>query len=399
MSASNGSSPPTSRSGPRTAVIGAGMCGLGIAWRLAAAGCPVEVFERGRAGRAASWAAAGMLAARVEAEPGEEALLALNMESQKMWPSFAREVEAASGIEVEYDDYGTMIVAVTRDDAEQLRFTYELQRDFGLDVEWLSGAEARRREPFLAPGITAGVFSAGDHQVDNRKVMQALEVAFRAAGGKLHESAEVTAIEISGGRVSGVRVGDAFHEAEVVVLAAGAWSRGIEGLPEEVRPPVRPMKGQMLAVRMDSAAPLVQHVLWVPGAYLAPRRDGRLLIGATVEEKGFDESITAGGMLNLLRDTWEALPGIEELPIVETWVGFRPTSRDDAPILGPTAIEGLVMATGHHRNGILLAPVTADRVSHYILTGEVHESIRPFGMDRFEKTQDTTKDRQEAEPA
>lgn len=370
---------------PRIAVVGGGACGLGVAWRLAAAGCAVDVFDKGAPGRGATWAAAGMLAARAEVEPGEEVLLRLNLLCQEMWPRFARELEAAAGTGIDYRDEGTLIVSATRDDAEALEFTYKLQRRLGLDVEWLSGAEARKREPFLAPGVNAGVYSPGDHQVDNRKLAEALQAACLAAGARLHPNTAVTAIETAHGRARGVRLEgrDGLHEADTVLLAAGAWSRGIAGVPPEARPPVRPLKGQMLSLRMDPTAPLLSHVVWAPGVYLVPRRDGRLLIGATVEEKGFEADLTAGGMLDLLRDTWDVLPGIEELPIDETWVGHRPTSRDDAPILGPTPVEGLVLATGHHRNGILLAPITADAVSRFILTGVIEESIRPFGLDRF----------------
>jgi glycine oxidase len=167
------------------------------------------------------------------------------------------------------------------------------------------------------------------------------------------------------------------------VLAAGAWSRGIGGLPPDRRPPVRPVKGQMLALQMDAAAPLLNHVLWAPGAYLVPRRDGRLIIGGTVEEKGFDQTITAGGMLTLLEAAWRAVPAIEELPLAETWVGHRPGSRDDAPILGRGPLDGLFYATGHHRNGILLAPVTADAMARLILDDVVEPAIRPFGLERF----------------
>jgi glycine oxidase len=193
-------------------------------------------------------------------------------------------------------------------------------------------------------------------------------------------------VDIDGGRVRGLVLAGPDADTrryDVVVIAAGAWSRGIEGLPVELRPPVRPLKGQMIAVQMDKADPLLRHVVWAPGVYLVPRNDGRLIIGATVEEKGFDATLTAGGVLDLLRDTWEALPGVTELPIVEMWVGHRPTSRDDAPSLGPTSVAGLVMATGHHRNGILLTPVTADAVSHYILSGEIMPDIQPFSIDRF----------------
>ena len=374
------------RKKPTVAIVGAGVCGLGIGWRLAAAGCQVDVFDKGLPGRGASWAAAGMLAARAEVEPGEDVLLKLNLQSQEIWPGFAQELQAASGMSVDYRDEGTLIVGLTRDDAEALDFTYKLQQSLGLEVQWLSGLEARRLEPFLSPNVTAGIHSPGDHQVDNRKLAQALERAFLSAGGRLHTETEVAAVDIANGRVRGVVLGDAagsHHPADVVLLAAGPWSRDIDGLPDAARPPVRPVKGQMMSLAMDPDAPLLRHVVWGPGIYLVPRNDGTLILGATVEEKGFDADLTAGGMLDLLRDAWETLPGITELPVVETWVGHRPTSRDDAPILGPTEIDGLVMATGHHRNGILLTPVTADAVSTYILTGEIGPAIEPFTLDRF----------------
>ncbi len=369
---------------PRVAIIGAGVCGLGIGWRLAVAGCAVTAFDRDIAGRGASWAAAGMLAAAAEAEPGEEALLALNLESQAMWPAFAAELEAATASPVGYRDEGTLVVAPTRDDAEQLRFTYEFQRSLGLTLEWLNGRETRRREPFLVPGMTAGVYSPGDHQVDNRLLTTALQRVFLAAGGELRENEAVSAVELSGGRVAGVETDKGRFAADFVVLAAGAWSREIAGIPEEARPPVRPLKGQMMALWMDPAEPMLRHVLWAPeGIYMVPRGNGRLLLGATVEEKGFDAELTAGGLLHLLREAWEVVPGIEELAVDETWVGFRPTSRDDAPILGPVGPDGLVVATGHHRNGILLAPLTAAAVSGYILEGRLADSVLPFGPGRF----------------
>jgi glycine oxidase len=189
---------------------------------------------------------------------------------------------------------------------------------------------------------------------------------------------------VQGGQAKGVRLDDGTTvPADIVVLAAGAWSRGIVGLPPARRPPVRPIKGQMLALRMDAAAPLLCHVLWAPGVYLVPRRDGRLIVGATVEEKGFDDQVTAGGMLTLLEAAWRAIPAIEELPIEEVWVGHRPGSRDDAPILGPGPLDGLFYATGHHRNGILLAPITADAMARLVLDNVVEPAIRPFGLERF----------------
>lgn len=369
--------------GLRVAIVGAGVCGLGIGWRLAKAGCHVEVFDRGEAGHGASWAAAGMLAAGVETEPGEERLLELTLHSQRLWPDFARELETVAGMAVGYRGEGTLVVAPTRDEAEQLRFNFDFQRGLGIELEWLTGAEASRREPHLKPGVAGAVLSPNDHQVDNRLLCRALKAAFSRAGGHLRENTEVTGLDMAAGRARGVILGAERVAADVVVLAAGPWSRELAGLPEAARPPVRPVKGQMLALAMDPAAPLIEHVVWAPKSYLVPRNDGRLLIGATVEEKGFDARMTAGGVLAILEAAWRVLPGIEELPIVETWAGFRPTSRDDAPILGPTAVDGLVLATGHHRNGILLAPVTADAVASYILTGEMMAAAAPFGIERF----------------
>jgi glycine oxidase len=325
-----------------------------------------------------------MLAAAVETEPGEENLLALTLESQRMWPGFAGELEAASGIAVGYRDEGTMVVALTRDDAEQLRFSYDFQVGLGLELEWLSGAEARRREPHLRPGIPAAVFSPCDHQVENRRLAIALAEAVRRAGAILREHDPVREVEIAGGRACAVVTDHGREPADVIVLAAGAWSREVGGIPPAYLPPVRPIKGQMLALRMDPAAPLLRHVIWLPRGYLVPRHDGRLLIGGTVEERGFDDTLTAGGLLALIEGAWRAVPAIEELPIAETWVGFRPGSRDDAPMLGPSGIEGLVVATGHHRNGILLTPLTAAAISAYILTGRLPEAARPFTPERFE---------------
>jgi len=372
---------------PRVAIIGAGVSGLGIGWRLAQAGCAVEAFERGTAGRGASWAAAGMLAAGVETEPGEEPLLALTLLGRRLWPGFAAELEAASGVDLGYRDEGTLVVAPTRDDAEQLRSSYRFQTGLGLELAWLTGSEACRREPYLRPGIAAAVYSRDDHQVDNRRLVEALGRAFAAAGGRLHEETPVEALDVESGRARGLwvggRPGERHVEADVVVLAAGAWSPELAGLPAGARPPVRPVKGQMLSLQMDPRAPLLSHVVWAPKTYLVPRRDGRLLIGATVEERGFDRSLTAGGLYALLEAAWRALPAIEELPLGEMWAGARPTSRDDAPILGPSEVEGLVMATGHHRNGILLAPVTADLVSRFILTGTLDPVAAGFTLARF----------------
>jgi glycine oxidase len=369
---------------PKVAIIGAGVVGLGIAWRLAARGAFVEVFDRGAAGAGATHAAAGMLAACAEAEPGEEALIALGRESQARWPSFAAEILQASGIDVELRTEGTLVVALTADDQARLHHHLVFQHKLGLPLQWITAAETRRREPHLAGKLAGAVWSPEDHQVDNRKLALALRIAAEGMGAIVREHTPVKEISITDGRADGVILADETRiSADVVVLAAGAWSRGIAGLPHEQRPPVRPIKGQMLALRMDPNAPLLNHVVRAPGVYLVPRRDGRLIVGATVEEKAFDTSLTAGGLLTLLEAGWRAVPSIEELPIEEMWVGHRPGSRDDAPILGRGPVDGLIYATGHHRNGILLAPVTVDAMARLIFEGVLDPAIRPFGVERF----------------
>ena len=368
----------------KVVIIGAGIVGLGIAWRLATRGADVAVYDRGIAGAGATHAAAGMLAACCEAEPGEEALVALGRESQARWPGFAAELEAASGIDVELRTEGTLVVASTADDQARLHHHLTFQQKLGLPLEWITAAETRRREPHLAGKLAGAVWSPQDHQVENRKVARALQIAAEKAGVTIYENTPVKEISIKGPRTDGIVLENGTHvAADAVVLAAGAWSRGIAGVPAQLRPPVRPIKGQMLALRMDPAAPLLKHVVWAPGVYLVPRHDGRLIAGATVEEKAFDTTITAGGVLALLDAAWRIVPSIEELPIDEMWVGHRPGSRDDAPILGPGPVDGLVYATGHHRNGILLAPVTADSIARLVFDGKLDPAIRSFGIERF----------------
>ncbi len=366
----------------RVAIIGGGVIGLAVGWRLAQRGADVELFERGKAGQGASHAAAGMLAAGCETEPGEAALGALNRASLALWPDFAAELEAASGISVGLRREGTLIIALNRDDVARLRHDFEFQAGQGVALEWLTAAEAREREPHLAPQLAGAIFSPGDWQVDNRLVAAALAEAFSRAGGRLHENTPVAKLDHAHGRVTGIVTPGGAQRADCVVIAAGAWSGGLD-LPIP-KLPIRPVKGQMLAVRMDQRAPLLDHVVWAPRAYLVPRVDGRLIIGATVEERGFDDQITAGGLFGLLDGAWRALPAIEDLPVVETWVGFRPGSRDDAPILGASSLDGLMLATGHHRNGILLTPVTADAMAATTLDKRPDPRIAAFSLARFD---------------
>ena len=291
-------------------IVGGGIVGLALARALADRGRTVTVLERDRAGRGASWAAAGMLAPAAELGFEELDLYRLGRESLRRWPDWARALEAASGTSVGYRSEGTLVVADDRDAAEALRRLYRFQGEHGAPVEWLTGREALDIEPFLSPRLAAAVFSPEDHQVDNRLVAEALRAVVEAHPNvTLHEETPVRAV-VPGERPA-VTTGDgARHAARVVVLAAGAWTRGIGGLEPAV--PVRPLKGQMLALK--TARPFdLQHVVRGPDAYLAPKADGRLVIGATSEEMGFDTRVTAGGLYRLLEGAVEIVPGVEEL--------------------------------------------------------------------------------------
>jgi glycine oxidase len=365
------------------AIVGAGVIGLAIAWRLAAAGRSVAVFERGEAGGGASLAATGMLAAATELEPGGAELLALALESQRMWPDFCRELEGEAGIDIDYRDEGTLTVALGRDEVDRLRFRHELQVRAGLTTRWLDGASARALEPALRPAVTAGIFCADDHQVDPRRLVPALRRAVAARGGSVLEHLPVLSLDGAGGRVNGVVTQQGLCRAGMVVVATGAWAGTDEIIGARLAVPVRPLKGQALALRATGATGVPAHVVWTEQVHLAPKAGGRLIVGSTVEECGFDCSVTAGGVLALLDGARRALPSVEDMEIEAVWTGLRPTSDDDAPILGETGVGGLALATGHHRNGILLAPVTAQAIHGLVMTGAMAGAARRFGLARF----------------
>ncbi len=365
-----------------TLIIGAGVVGLGIGWKLAQAGQAVTLLERGEAGREASWAAAGLLAPATEVHFQEDRNLELGLESMRLYGGFVAELEGFTGHSVDYQTQGALSIALTADEAADLKALYEYQLARGLPVRWLSPEAARELEPGLSSFVTAGVQCDIDHQIDSRRLVAALKAAYLKAGGILHEHTPVTEVMIRAGAFAGVRAGEQEIQARRLLIAAGAWSGLLPGLPEDVRPPVRPVKGQLLAVRSPGPE-FLRHLVRTPHLYIGPKSDGRIVIGATVEEMGFNRDITAGGMYTLLRAAWEALPGVYELPIVETWCGFRPGSRDNAPMLGESRIPGVFLATGHHRNGILFTPATAVYMSRLLLEGKVPEPIRPFSPQRF----------------
>ncbi|MFC8246404.1 glycine oxidase ThiO [Streptomyces chartreusis] len=368
-------------------VIGGGIIGLVTAWRAAQRGFTTAVVDPEPGGGAAQ-VAAGMLAAVTELHYGEQTLLGLNLASARRYPDFAAELTDVTGHDLGYRRCGTLAVALDADDRAHLRELHALQRQSGLDSEWLSGRECRRLEPMLAPGVRGGLRVDGDHQIDPRRLTGALLVACERAGVVFHR-AWAERVDVVRDRATGVTTtaGTALT-ADQVVLAAGSLSGRLAGVPDAVLPPVRPVKGQVLRLTVPQRyAPFlsrtVRAVVRGSQVYLVPRENGELVVGATSEELGWDTTVTAGGVYELLRDAHELVPGITELPLIETRAGLRPGSPDNAPLLGPTELAGLSLATGHYRNGVLLTPVTGDAMAHVLATGELPEEARAFTPRRF----------------
>ncbi|MFI0034687.1 glycine oxidase ThiO [Streptomyces mutabilis] len=383
------SSPPhTSSPAPDVLVVGGGIIGLVTAWRAAQRGLATAVVDPEPGGGAAQ-VAAGMLAAVTELHYGEQTLLALNLASARRYPGFAAELADLTGHDLGYRRCGTLAVALDADDRAHLRELHALQQRSGLESEWLSGRECRRLEPMLAPGVRGGLRVDGDHQIDPRRLAAALVAACERAGVAFHRVRADRLTVGRGERATGVVTADGTAlEAGQVVLAGGSLSGRLGGVPEDLLPPVRPVKGQVLRLTMPRThGPLlnrtVRAVVRGNPLYLVPRESGELVVGATSEEQGWDTTVTAGGVYELLRDAHELVPGITELPLTETRAGLRPGSPDNAPLLGPTGLDGLQLATGHYRNGVLLTPVTGDVMAHALTTGELPAEARPFTPRRF----------------
>ena len=377
----------STRSAPDVAVVGGGLIGLVTAWRAAQHGLRTAVVDPSPGGGAAH-VAAGMLAPVTELHHGEERLLALNLASLARYPSFVEELEEASGQRVGYRTEGTLAVAFDADDRAQLRELHALHLRCGLDSEWLGARETRRLEPMLAPSVRGALRAGGDHQVDPRLLGAALVSACTRAGVALHRTTAVR-LRSSAGRAHGLDLADGTRlDAERTVLAAGCRSGELAGLPPEAAPPVRPVKGQVLRLRMPEAGGpfltrTVRAVVHGHTVYLVPRRGGELVVGATSEETGWETSVTAGGVYELLRNAHVLVPGVTELPLVETLAGLRPGSPDNAPLLGDSPLPGLLHATGHHRNGVLLTPVTGDAMGALLATGELPPEAQGFAPERF----------------
>ena len=376
-------------------VVGGGIIGLAVAWRAAESGLGATVVDPAP-GRGSTWAAAGMLAPVAEAHFGEEALAALNVAAVRAWPAFAAALEAASGRPVHFRADGTLLVAGDPSDRSATARVLAFHQAIGLSAERLGARACRTSEPLLAPGISGGVDLPDDHQVDNRAAAVALVAAGRAAG-VTYVADEVLRVEVEDGRVRGVELADGGRIATGAgVVAAGSRSGELGGLPEGARPPVRPVRGVTVRLQAGATVPRLRRTVraLVHGrtCYLVPRDDGGLVVGATMEERGSDLSVPLGGLVDLLSDARLVVPALDEYDVVETTSGLRPGSPDNGPLVGATGTRGLVVATGHFRNGILLAPLTSQEVLRLLVDRGVGGldtgPFAAFRPDRFARTED-----------
>ena len=363
-------------------IVGGGVIGCSIAWRLARSGLNVTVLERGRVGCESSRAAAGMLSPQGESQTAGP-FFDLCLRSRSMWRSFAGELTEASGIDVGYKDEGTLFVVLEGEDEEKITGWVTWQLEAGLRLEHITADEIRRIEPAVTESATRAIFLPDEHQVDNRRVMDALEIAIKRAGVELIQGAEVTALATDEGKLTGVVAGSKRFDAGKVIVAAGTWSSHLlKPLGLDVR--VVPVRGQMIAVKGETNP--ITRVLHSSGVYLVPRRDGRILIGATVESAGFRKSVSVAGMRSLLESGLELAPGLASFDVVESWAGLRPDTEDHKPVMGPTGIPNLLLATGHFRNGILLAPITAELLTKTITSdGCIPDELKPFDLERLRR--------------
>ena len=366
------------------AIVGGGAIGLAVGWRALQRGLSVTLVERGQVGQQTSRVAAGMIAPIAEAEPSEPALLALSRESARLYPAFVAELIGCSGRDPLYREFGSLLVARDDDEAAALERELAFRQGLGLPVRRLRASEARTLEPALAPTLRLGMEIPDDHAIDPRALTAALEIAFELAGGVLLRETEAAAVILDGDRVTGVRLaGGELLVAGEVVVAAGPWSGQLRGLPDSAQVPIRPVKGQIIGLHDPHGPGLLGRVLRMQPGYLVPRGDGRYVLGATVEERGYDTSVTVQGVFELLRDAIELVPGVSELVIDEVIAGVRPGTPDNAPFIGDGLLTGLIWATGHYRSGILLTPITAELIAARLAGEALPELAAPFDPARF----------------
>lgn len=367
-------------------VVGAGVVGLSCAWRLAEQGAAVSVVDDG--GPAASDVAAGMLAPVTEAAFGEERLLRLAQQAVASYPAYVDELGGPDVVPLRRE--GTLSVGLTADDRAELVRLTAFRDGLGLRTEQLSRRQARELEPFLASSVGGAQLAVDDLSVDNRAVRAALRARAAAAGVRVHVGAAARLL-VSGERAVGVEIGADELAADVVVLAAGARCGAVEGVPQHALVPVVPVKGHVLRLRprpgRPATAPLTRTVrALVHGreVYLVPRADGELVVGATVEHQGFDDTVVVAAVRGLLRDAQEVLPVVDELALAEISTGLRPGTPDNAPVVGWSALAGLFVATGHYRNGILLSGVTGEEVARQVAGHPPSALWQPFSAHRFD---------------
>ena len=383
--------------GPRydAVVIGAGVIGLSVAWRAARRGLTVAVADPAPASGATN-VAAGMLTPVSEAAYGEEALLRLGLASLERYPAFARELADQSGEPTGFRPTGTLQVAYDHDDLAVLHRLHDFQRSLGVPAERVTGSEARALEPMLAPSVRGGVHVPGDGSIDPRMLARALLAAVSGSGVTLHRQPVREIITSAApARAAGARLADGTELLAGAVVVAAGWRSGeLGGLPAGAVPPVRPVKGQVLRLRGPAEPTLitrsVRGIVRGSSIYLVPRANGDLVVGATQEEMGADTRTTAGGVWELLRDARELVPGITELEFTGAVAGLRPCAPDNAPVLGPSSLPGLVLATGHFRGGVLLAPVTADVIAEFLATERLPQMAADFTAARFEEASQWT---------
>ncbi|HEX6753275.1 MAG TPA: glycine oxidase ThiO [Solirubrobacterales bacterium] len=345
-------------------VVGGGAIGLCCAWRLSRRGARVVLLDRATPPAGATRVAAGMLAPVGELAFGEPELLRMTLAAAEVFPGFVAELEAASGVGCGYERRGALHLALDRDEAAELRRVHELQRSLGLGAEWLPPRRCRDLEPGLTPSFNGAVHAPEEATVDPRLMTDALLAALAGEEVEVRAGCEVAEAVLGDERIEGVRTAAGEElRAGAVILAAGAWSGAAAWLPERARPPVRPVKGQIIELRAPDRKPPCERILASERIYLVPRPDGRLIAGATTEERGFDTTVTAGGVHELLREAYRLLPDVAEMELVESMAGLRPGTPDNLPLIGPGALDGLVLACGHYRNGILLAPLTGEKVA------------------------------------
>ena len=361
-------------------IVGAGVMGCAVALRLASRGLAVTVIERGIPGAEASSAAAGILGPQMEADaPGP--LLDLGLRSRALYPALAAELRDATGIDIGYVSSGVLAVALDGAGAAELTARRAWQVARGLRVEPLSAEALRTLEPNLGPDVRAALRFTDDAQVNARELARALSQAAAHAGARFLQGRYVRRVLVKGGVAQGVELDGEVLAAGTVVVAAGSWSGLIEGsgVPSTV---VRPARGQLVSI--ETRPPLFRHVISVHGrGYLVPRRDGTVIAGSTVEMAGFRKEVTVGGLAQILGLAATLVPALADAPVTGSWSNFRPYTEDHLPVLGQTPVRGLVLATGHFRNGILLAPVTADAIASVVATGASEIDLAPFSVARF----------------